>query len=188
MVLRPINRRPQGFLDFFGLKSLGRNPEAFIDGVRNTVDLREWYLQTNSIEVVDTLTRTNANTNTGTSFTALPTLRVPDDRWWFVHCATMIVVMPPDAVISSPAIVARKTTVPGGYIECLVDARGVSTSTVGLTPGTALNIPTFGDPVNRWLAPGTQFGIAYGYGVFSTMAGGDTLRLNAHLRVTEAAS
>jgi len=79
----PLQVLPQGLLGFFNLKSMGANPAYMPDLVQPTLDLFEWYMETNSILISG---MTNTATAVGFTGWAVPTagVTVPQSEWWWV--------------------------------------------------------------------------------------------------------
>lgn len=76
-----INRQPYGLLSFLGLKNFGRNPAALADNLAATLDLRDWYLSTNSESVAQ-----NANV-TAVGFNNFQS--VPETETWAILGCTV---------------------------------------------------------------------------------------------------
>lgn len=182
--MRPINRIPQGFLDFFGLKSLGRNPEVLLDEVRPSLDMTEWYLRTNAEQMRGFTTHTAPFIAFGDPFDG-PIFTVPPGEWWFVHAATLVVFGQVGAVWRQPGIMTVRNSQPSQYFEALV-----STNMTDAADGTSPvnSHATFSARPRVWLPPNTQIGTCFAYIDDGTMAPGDTLNFNVHLSVTRASS
>jgi hypothetical protein len=177
---KPVNRVAKGLIGFLGLKFLGRNPDTLEGDIRPTIDLREWMLRTNAEQLSQTSSFDNAAPLFGTPFAALnPSVVVPFDQWWYVHAATLIVVLPPTGFVSSPGIVARQSTQPSAYYE------GIVTTEWNAQP-TATNVRVNVARPGLWFAPGTVFGFSWAFMNTSGMIAGDFLRLNMHLSITRA--
>lgn len=89
----PVNRIPNGLLDFLGIKSGGRNPDALSSGLAATLDLLQWYAYTASedFQVVRTTgiaaggaTRFNWEQSIPAGLIVAATLPVPQDQIWIV--------------------------------------------------------------------------------------------------------
>lgn len=76
-----INRQPYGMLSFFGLKNFGRNPQALSEQLAGTLDLRDWYLSTNSESLA-----LNANV-AAVGFNNF--LQVPESETWAILGCTV---------------------------------------------------------------------------------------------------
>lgn len=185
MELKPINRRPQGFLDFFGLKSLGRNPEKFLEGVRTTVDLREWYLRTNAEQLTGVLSMAAPLTLVPTSdpFAPVPGLVVPPDEWWFIHATTLVLFGQTGFAVTGPGVMTVLNSAPNQYYEALISNSTLEYSGV-LSGNTSLS---YHARPRTWLPPNTQIGASW---IYLDDPGpptpGDVVNFNVHLSLTRA--
>lgn len=179
---RPVNRIPHGYLDFFGLKSLGKNPNVLLDDVRPTVDLREWYLRTNAQAV-----RFNQQLVAGSAYPASdPHIAtgaqvVPAGEWWYVHSCTLIVFSMAAAVVQSPGVMSVRDSQPSQYYEGLI-----TTDPAVLASGAAAAARSwaFHSQPRIWFPPLTSIGASYGFQDLSGMAPGDVVNFNVHLSIT----
>lgn len=91
----PLNLQPLGLLDHFAIKNGGEYPQDLVPTLQPTLDLGQWYAESNAVET--NLTRATIIVNTASSlipFTAstplsLPldatgSIAVPDTEVWFV--------------------------------------------------------------------------------------------------------
>ena len=88
----PLNKLPQGLLDFFGIKSFGRYPQFLEQRVQPMIDLWQQYAETNCLIVsgggiidtsvsaiaIEITSTTPVNLSNGTSIT------VPNDEAWYI--------------------------------------------------------------------------------------------------------
>lgn len=51
LLTSPLNKIPEGLLDFFGIKSMGQYPQRLGDSVAPTMDLLRWYADQRATEV-----------------------------------------------------------------------------------------------------------------------------------------
>lgn len=86
----PLNIHPQGLLDFFGVKTGGRYPQRLADTLQPTIDLRDWYLESNALEyalIGPTWTTPQSGPVlvgwSSTSPVGQLTV-VPNGEWWYV--------------------------------------------------------------------------------------------------------
>lgn len=182
--MRPINRQPFGFLDFFGLKSLGKNPEVMNDQVQPIVDMREWYLRTNA-EQLRFLQQIVAGGVAPSSDPHIATgaLVVPAGEWWYVHSATLVLFSQVGAAWVAPGIMTVRDSAPTQYYEALVSAP-LTDQSGGPTSGAA-SYSAHSRP-RCWLPPLTSIGASYYYLSTSGMTPGDTVNFNVHLSITRA--
>jgi hypothetical protein len=188
--IRPVNRIAQGLLGFFGLKSLGRNPDELVGTLQPVVETADWFLRTNAEQI----TRFNVYTSVSvqpfsTPFNAWQTpLVIPNDEWWYIHAATLIAVLPAGAVTASEISEAMLTSVrnsqPGQYHEQLVANR---TGTTNLGPAVTpdLVVADFSRP-RAWFPPGTIFGCGWEKLSLATIDAGAAARINGHYSITRA--
>lgn len=81
---RPIQSQPQGLLGFLQLKNLGQNPSELPDVLQPVLELRDWYLQTNS-EIVSGTDAAIAAVGVSNN------LIVPQGEYWFVHDVGLLI-------------------------------------------------------------------------------------------------
>lgn len=74
----PIQTNPVGLLGFFQLKNMGKNPSEFMESLQPALEMRDWYLQTNS-EI-----RSGVDAAIAAAGTARY-LEVPAGKMWAVH-------------------------------------------------------------------------------------------------------
>lgn len=95
-VYAPIQQLPGGLLGFLQLKNAGRNPTEVNSLLQMTMDLRDWYLQTNMESVVGTDAAIAA---VGSAFY----LTVPDGEFWCVHdCVLSINLAAAATIVCAP--------------------------------------------------------------------------------------
>lgn len=89
----PINRIPLGLLDFFGIKSMGENPQVLVPTLQPTLDMFRWFGDLQAIDVFFAPPNIVANanpqslaiTNTGpVDLTDGANLSVPQNEVWFL--------------------------------------------------------------------------------------------------------
>lgn len=134
-----INRNPEGLLGFFGIKNGGHNPEEFAPQLSASVELFDWYLETNRRYV-----RTGVNL-TALGFQAFYT--VPIGEWWYVSNASLL----------------SGTLGAGQTLEAIVAMQDASaTRQLGLSemPGSRTVGAVFATAAGGfWLSPGDQLGV-----------------------------
>jgi len=88
----PINRLPQGLLDFLGIRSGGRNPQQLTEQLLPTMDLSDWYKQNASREVQVTATSLVADTSAGffSLTVAGAVFEVPNNEIWIMRRGTRV--------------------------------------------------------------------------------------------------
>lgn len=84
----PLNRIPRGLLDFFGIKSGGRNPQVLTEQLLPTYELNDWYNEAAATEFQASLPLIVANTNSG--FSTFTGLDVPPDQVWIVRAGSRV--------------------------------------------------------------------------------------------------
>lgn len=90
----PINRIPRGLLDFLGIRSGGRNPQQLTEQLVPTFDLRDWYLESQTIEVNGNLAGFAATANAGflSTTTTFPqnlgACVVPSNEAWLLRAGS----------------------------------------------------------------------------------------------------
>lgn len=182
--MRPINRQPFGFLDFFGLKSLGKNPEVMNDQVQPTLDMREWYLRTNAEQLRGLVQLVAPYTGPASDpFAGDPSLTVPAGEWWYVHAATLVVFQQPGWSLITPGIMTVRNSAPAQYYEALLSTtRGESFGT-----GTVAYSASWHSRPRCWLPPRTEIGASWvSVDDPGPPSPGDVLNFNIHLSITRA--
>lgn len=178
--MRPVNRIPQGFLEFFGLKSLGKNPDIMLDEVRPNVDLTEWYLRTNAEQIFDSWQAGNTYPVKGDPFEPFATtFEVPAGEWWYIHACTMTVYAPAGIYLYNPRIVTVRNSQPSQYYEALVTSSEAYSNPAFPNMGAAVSRP------RAWFPPKTLFGVGFNFMDASAIAA-DIVRINMHISVTRA--
>lgn len=179
--MRPINRTPKGLLEFLGLKSLGKNPDVFLDDVRPTFELQPWYMGTAQERLVTGEQLDNTVLPQSFSFRSLSTF-VPPDQWWLLHQVTVTAVAPANAAIRRPGAMLRSNSGLNTPLDALVVYPGfLYNSSVQL-------VGTEGRPYTAWLPPGAELGWCCEELNLSAMGGGDIARVNVHLTITRVGS
>jgi len=92
MFTPPINRLPDGLLDFLGIRSGGRNPQNLTEQLLPTLDLTRWFKDVQQFVDTANLDPLIANTNAGLiPLTNLVNAGlVPQNECWFVLPGTAI--------------------------------------------------------------------------------------------------
>jgi len=185
----PINVALQGYLDFFGLKNGGRNPQVPAEYLQPTMDLEQWYAESRNIDYFWGANPIAVNTGVSniTPTTVSPVLTVATG---FVVPSTELWILLPGSDLrmtyDDPAQSAE-----GGY-QVVVNASGagynlpmreqgfaLSPSPVGIN---TVHVMTIDEP--QFIHPGSElqpitWGVVVGGG---TVSFGGTLRL-VRLRV-----
>lgn len=183
--MRPINRIPQGLLSFFGLKSLGKNPEVLLDELRGVIDLKEWYLRTNAEQIRFTQQIVAGGLHpVSDPHIATGELVVPAGEWWYIHAATLVLFGQTGVVWAKPGIMTVRNAQPNQYFESLVDSLVSDFTTATAQDRSA----TFHARPRVWLPPLTSIGGSYFYLDDTGMAPGDVVNFNIHLSVTKVAA
>jgi len=90
----PINRLPQGLLDFLGIRAGGRNPQTLTEQLLPTLDLLRWYKDSQQFLSHLSLSALVANQNAGIlPLTNLPGLNsglVPQNEAWILLPGTSV--------------------------------------------------------------------------------------------------
>lgn len=140
---------PQGLLGFFQLKNGGRNPGTLTEVLSGTLDLRDWYFNSQR-EVWSTYTVSVASGITGfQSFTTPGALVVPDNEFWYVHNYT---------IFSNQLAAGDSFT---GFAPAYRDVPGSATTFIvgDFQNASGVNTrPTAFAAQGFWLTPGQELG------------------------------
>lgn len=163
----PLNKLPQGLLDFFGIKSFGRYPQFLTDRVQPIIELWEMYSQTNSTVITASGEFTaddgaKAVEITSTSPVQLSNgleVRVPNDEVWYISRASVVWTF--DALAGQYAAFGlRFTNEDIVLLPPLLNGVGFNTSDAGIGRGNSASMES---PI--FLRPGTRISGTH-YGVF----------------------
>jgi len=151
----PIQLIPPGLLGFFNLKNSGKNPRTLDDNINPSLELLPWYLCSQQEGLVGTLSIVDTNIGEFQAMTALDTLTVPDQEWWYVHSHSVHV-----ALLSTDSTPAFFPSVSIPLRSGQVFVFGESTNCL---TNSALNVSvTAKAEWNRYFPPGTRFGFGGG--------------------------
>lgn len=110
-----INRNPRGLLGFFGIKNGGHNPEELAPQLSPSVEMFDWYLQTNREYM-----RTSINI-AALNFTLYYTVPV-GECWYVERCSFITSVLGAGQTLET--------------VPCLQDASGLRQLTLCPMPGS----------------------------------------------------
>jgi len=153
----PINVTLRGFLDWFGLKNGGRNPQVTAEFLQPTVDLSAWYLESRQIEYY--WQAAAIAVNTGTSF-ILPTgvtpaleinatgFQVPNNEMWILLPGTYLELLYSDQAQEGYGSYAVQTAAGLRYVLPMKQQGWTRDPTIGLqfTNHFVLETPQFIEP------------------------------------------
>lgn len=156
---KPIQLIPPGLLGLLQLKQGGRNPNELLETVQATIDLRDWYFQSRT---VDATTLIGGNPSIALTvpgnfvFTANPAT-VPNGQFWYVFDYTIdaLIATAADSLRIAPCWIANNNVAPvqryllGPDANDIVSARAnrhlMAKADHGfwLPPGAALGVEAF---------------------------------------------
>jgi len=179
MPWRPIQAQANGLLSLLGLKNRGSNPELLSELVQPTVDLREWYLSSNIVNLGGDLTMdgppgssiqwTGWDPGSSTGETGI----VPTGEMWYVWSYSINIPQAAGNVVVQPLL---SYLTPDNNLQFLEVSPYVSTFFATLD----VSVDVVAQP-RRWFMPGTRFGAGVGHFNFV----GDTVTTNVYLEVTK---
>lgn len=139
----PINRHPNGLLDFFGIKNGGRNPQYLLPSLSPTIDLLQHYAQANAINTAYVYAPA---ASVGGGFLAgldgVTDVVVPPTEMWLIAAMEMeISILPGNStLLGLPSILATSSiygrTLMAGYVGSVAsDAAIVRFHNQAMEPG-----------------------------------------------------
>lgn len=166
LLTSPLNRIPEGLLDFFQIKSMGENPQSLLPDLRGVLDLTRWYSDTTAEEGTALLTSLAASAPTsvisiasanwladgtidfarGGAFT-----QVPNGEVWLVLEATMQWAMSSHSGHSSTMVLTSARVFGSNQQQVITDSQVGWQSNLGTTGMAGYTIAT--KPF--WLLPGS---------------------------------
>lgn len=158
----PIQTQAQGLLGFLQLKNAGRNPDALLETVQPSLDLRDWYF--NSVaETLISQSEAVAGGFNGNALLATPGGQVPSNEFWYVHFFAMVTgtMAATDSLSMAPAMqwspnIGGAVTLEGGTLG----AAPLAGSAAGRTQSVVVR--------NFWVPPGAIFAMCIGECISAT--------------------
>lgn len=80
----PLQVFAQGLLGFLNIKNMGINPEWLINSVQPTIDLQEWWFNTQAVDLGSGATVVLPDNSTGFNAFTTPQVAVPPGEFWYI--------------------------------------------------------------------------------------------------------
>lgn len=181
----PINVTLRGYLDWFGLKNGGRNPQVTAEFLQPNVDLTSWYLESREIEYYWQAAPIAADT--GAAFIVptgvTPTLEinggfvVPHNEMWILLPGTLLELLYSDQGQEGYGTYAIQTAAGLRYTLPMKQQGWTRSPTIGLQFTNHFVLEA-----NQFIAPGSLVR-PYTNGLLATAGGGVDVTPNGALRL-----